>query len=109
MPPRFCGSLSILNVSESAHIRVSGIPDHFAPEMKQRAYVERNAALGRIRAHKQSCSVCAAKFGIARDGWCVDGHDAREVSTSFYRPAYSKNAALSLIRTCQGLEPKEGK
>jgi hypothetical protein len=40
------------------------IPERLASEMKQRAYLERNEAHERMRAHKQSCSVCKSRLRV---------------------------------------------
>ena len=43
---------------------VPGIPERLASEMKQRAYVEKNDAHERMRAHKQSCPVCKSRLRV---------------------------------------------
>jgi hypothetical protein len=41
-----------------------GIPERLALEMKQRAFVERNEAHERMRAHKQSCPGCKSGLRV---------------------------------------------
>ena len=48
----------------SSKADVPGIPERLASEMKQSAFLERNAAHERMRAHKQSCSVCKPRLRV---------------------------------------------
>ena len=48
----------------SSKADASGIPERLASEVKQRAYNERNEAHERIRAHKQTCSVCKSRLRV---------------------------------------------
>jgi hypothetical protein len=48
----------------SSKVDAPGTPERLVSEMKQRAYVERNEAHERVRAHKQSCSVCKSRLRV---------------------------------------------
>jgi len=48
----------------SSRANVPGIRERLASEMKQKAYAEKNDAHERMRAHKQSCSVCKSRLRV---------------------------------------------
>ncbi len=48
----------------SSKADVADIPERLASEMKQKAYNERNEAHERMRAHRQSCSVCKSRLRV---------------------------------------------